>query len=68
VDEDVVDGAWEFQSRFRLSWFDCLLLSSADRLGCTHFLTEDMGADRKLGPLVLTNPFLNAVEDVLGAS
>ena len=65
VDEDVAEEAWDIHLKYRLSWFDCLILSAAERLGCTHVVTEDMGADRQIGSLTLINPFLHNVEDVL---
>lgn len=68
IDIDVVKAAWPIHMRYRLSWFDCLILSSADRLGCSHVLTEDMGASRKIGSLLLVNPFTTHPGDVLIAS
>jgi len=65
VDEDVVQDAWAIHEHYRLSWFDCLILAAAERLGCSHVVTEDMGADRGIGSLVLINPFRHDVEDVL---
>ncbi|TDR94925.1 PIN domain-containing protein [Enterovirga rhinocerotis] len=65
VDEDTAAGAWAIHLKYRLSWFDCMVLSAAERLGCSHVVTEDMGADRQIGPLNLINPFLHDVDDVL---
>ncbi len=65
VDMDIVQAAWPIHTRFRFSWFDCLILSSADRLGCSHVLTEDMGATRTVGPLRLVNPFTTDPVDIL---
>lgn len=68
LDADVVEGAWTVRDSYRFSWFDCLILSSADRLGCTHVLTEDMGAPRQVGSLTLINPFVAGPGDVLSSS
>lgn len=65
VDEDVAEDAWTIQLKYRLSWFDCLILGAAERLGCSHVVTEDMGADRRIGSLILINPFFHDVDDVL---
>lgn len=68
IDEDVVEEAWAVQANYRLSWFDCLLVGSAERLGCSYFVTEDMGADRRIGSMTLINPFKHDIDDVLKAS
>ena len=68
IDTDVVRGAWDVRDRYGLSWFDCILLSAADRLGCTHVLTEDMGAPRQIGSLSLINPFKADIEATLAAT
>lgn len=68
IDLDILEQAWEIRETYRLSWFDCLILSSADALGCSHVLTENMGAPRRVGPLLLVNPFVARPVDVLPAS
>lgn len=65
VDADLVEAAWSIYDQYRLSWFDCLLISAAETLGCSHFLTEDMGAGRQIGSIVLVDPFKTEPEDVL---
>lgn len=65
LDVDDIDRAWAIREAFRLSWFDCLVLGSAEQLGCTHVLTEDMGAPRSIGSLRLINPFVAKPSDVL---
>lgn len=65
VDEDVAGDAWTIHLQYRLSWFDCMILSAAERLGCSYVVTEDMGADRRVGSLTLINPFRHDVDDVL---
>lgn len=63
IDAEIARAAWPIQARYGFSWFDCLILSSADRLSCSHVLTEDMGANRKVGSLTLVNPFATALSD-----
>jgi predicted nucleic acid-binding protein len=65
VDEDVAEDAWAIHLKYKLSWFDCMVLGAAARLGCSYVVTEDMGADRRVGSLNLINPFLHDVDDVL---
>ncbi len=68
IDSDIAEAAWPTHLRYRLSWFDCLIVSSADALGCSHILTEDRGAPRQIGPLSLVNPFRALPGDLLSAS
>ena len=68
LDAEIVKAAWFVRERYRLSWFDCLIVASASRLGCTHLLTEDMGAPRRLGLVTLVDPFGASPHDVLTAS
>ena len=68
IDLDILRAAWEVRRDYLLNWSDCLILSSADALGCTHVLTEDMGAPGKIGDLFLGNPFCVSPRDILSAS
>jgi predicted nucleic acid-binding protein len=38
----IVSDARALHSRYRYSWWDCVLLASAIELDCTHFLSEDL--------------------------
>jgi predicted nucleic acid-binding protein len=44
-------------SRGRFSYWDAVLLASAEEAGCTVMLSEDMGDGTKFGNLVVRNPF-----------
>jgi predicted nucleic acid-binding protein len=68
LDPDIVEAAWDIRRDYRLSWFDCLVVASAERLGCTHLLTEDMGSPRQVGAIFLVHPFGTSPRDVLQAS
>jgi predicted nucleic acid-binding protein len=54
--EHLMDAA-ELRSRYRLSWFDALILNSALQLGCTTLWTEDFSHGQKFGELTIRNPF-----------
>ena len=57
VDSRIMEGAWGIQDRFRLSWWDALIVFSAQVMGCSYLLTEDLQEYQKLGDLVVINPF-----------
>ena len=54
---DAVDRALGQLSAGHLSYWDALLLASADEAGCTVLLTEDMGDGERLGNVEIVNPF-----------
>jgi predicted nucleic acid-binding protein len=67
VDHDLglLEHAWHFQGRFRVSWWDALVLAAARRQSCTHVLSEDFthGADHE--GMTVISPFARSPEDVL---
>lgn len=57
TESSIVEKAWEVQDRFRLSFWDALIVSAAKTLNCSHLLTEDLQAGQKLDGLRVINPF-----------
>lgn len=57
VDLDTVDAAWAVEDRFGLSWWDALIVSTAQLGGCTYLLTEDLQDDQTLDSLTVIDPF-----------
>lgn len=43
--------------RYRLSWYDALIVSAALEANCTVLFSEDMQHDLRIGPLRVENPF-----------
>jgi predicted nucleic acid-binding protein len=65
IDSRVVEGAWGIQDRFLLSWWDALIVFSAQLMGCTYLLTEDLQENQKLDDLQVINPFLIPPQSLL---
>jgi predicted nucleic acid-binding protein len=65
VDSRVVEGAWGIQDRFRLSWWDALIVCAAQVMGCSYLLTENLQENQKLGDLQVINPFYISPESFL---
>jgi predicted nucleic acid-binding protein len=57
VDGAVVERAWTVQDRYRLSWWDALIVSAAQLSGCGWLLTEDLQDGQRLGDVRIVNPF-----------
>ena len=65
IDAEEVDKAWDARSSLGYSWYDCLLVAAADRLGCRFFLTEDMTDGARFGRLTLVSPFQRPPAELL---
>ena len=65
VDLSVTKGAFELQDQYSLSWWDALVVSAARVADCRHLLTEDLQDQQGFGDLVVVNPFLHDVREIL---
>lgn len=61
-DHATVENAWAIESRFRLSWWDALVVASAQQQGCAYLLTEDLQHDQQIDGVRVLNPFLVSSE------
>jgi len=56
IAEDVL-GAIGLQQRYRVSFWDAMVLWSAQQLGCNILWSEDLSAGQEYGDLRVLNPF-----------
>jgi predicted nucleic acid-binding protein len=49
--------AAQLHRRHKISWWDALILQSANELGCTVLWTEDLADGRRYGAVTVRNPF-----------
>jgi predicted nucleic acid-binding protein len=64
VDARVVEGAWRIQDRYKLSWWDALIVSAAQVSDCRYLLTEDLQEKRNMGNVEVINPFRTPPESI----
>lgn len=57
VTPDDIVAAAELEQRHSLAFWDALIVISAQRIGATRILTEDMQSDRSFGAVRIENPF-----------
>jgi predicted nucleic acid-binding protein len=57
LDTDVIQLAWFIEDETGYQYFDCVPLASALRSGCSFFLSEDLQHERRVGGLIILNPF-----------
>jgi predicted nucleic acid-binding protein len=57
--EGLLRKAFEVRTRYRFSWWDSLIVASAQEIGCKTILTEDLQSGQAVGDLIVINPFLS---------
>lgn len=67
LDTYTVDGAWALQDRYALSYWDALVVSSAQQQGCTYLLSEDMQHGQQFDTVKKINPFDVEPVEIFGA-
>lgn len=58
IDDETVDTAWDLLDRFRMNYWDALMVAAAEQQACTHFLTEDLQHDQQIDGIRVVNPFV----------
>lgn len=72
ADAEALEAAMGAAVDGRLSFWDAMLLATAERAGCTAVLSEDMGDGTSFGAVMIRNPFVRGslpehVAKLLGA-
>jgi len=57
VDSRVIEGAWAVQDRYRISWWDGLIVAAAQIADCRYLLSEDLQSDQLFGDVRIIDPF-----------
>jgi hypothetical protein len=63
IDRDVALRAREIERRYRLNWWDSLIVGAAQAQCCTLLLTEDMQDRAIYGGVAVRNPFILGVSE-----
>jgi predicted nucleic acid-binding protein len=58
VDAVLLEHGWKIQDRYRLSFWDALIVAAAKAASCRYLLTEDLQPDQNFDGVVVVNPFL----------
>jgi predicted nucleic acid-binding protein len=58
----VVERGWYWMDHAQLSYWDSIILASAERLGCSMLLSEDFQTGRSFEGLQVISPFENSPE------
>lgn len=57
VDEAILEQGWKIQDRYRISFWDALIVSAAKSAECSYLLTEHLQVNQNLDGVVVINPF-----------
>jgi predicted nucleic acid-binding protein len=63
IDADIVEGAWRIQERYKISFWDGLIVSAAKSASCRYLLTEDLQADQDFDGVLVVSPFRSVPGD-----
>lgn len=66
ADAAVMERAWRIQDRYRLSFWDSLIVAAAKSASCEYLLTEDMQADQDWDGVRVVSPFEHEPSAILG--
>ena len=67
IDTETLESAWKLQDRYKISFWDGLIVSSAKAASCAYLLTEDLQADQDMDGVVVGNPFRSDPTGILSA-
>jgi predicted nucleic acid-binding protein len=65
VDAALIERGWKLQDRYRLSYWDALIIAAAKTASCGFLLTEDLQDGQKFDGVEVVNPFLRGPASVL---
>jgi len=63
-DARVLETAWLIQDRYKMSYWDALIVSAAQMTESRYLLSEDLQENLKIDALEVINPFRNLPESV----
>jgi predicted nucleic acid-binding protein len=56
-DAEFFEVSWEIEARFKLTWWDSMIVAAAQLSECRFLLTEDLQEGMSLNELTVINPF-----------
>ncbi|HKV82291.1 MAG TPA: PIN domain-containing protein [Candidatus Sulfotelmatobacter sp.] len=58
IDAVLLELGWKIQDRYRLSYWDSLIIAASKSASCRYLLTEDLQAGQDFDGVKVVNPFL----------
>ena len=67
IDAALLERARDIEQRWRLSWWDSMIVAAAQLQGCAILLTEDLQDGAVFGGVTVRNPFTHNVNEPAAA-
>ena len=64
VDAEMFEQAWKIQERYRISFWDSLIVAAAKAASCRYLLTEDLQKGQEMDEVVVVNPFRSSPDEI----
>ena len=64
INLDIIKDAWSILDKFKISWWDSLIISAAQALNCDYLLTEDLQENQIFGSVQVISPFNNSPDSL----
>jgi predicted nucleic acid-binding protein len=58
IDHPTVETAWAIESRYGFTYWDALIVASAQQQGCSYVISEDLPHGQQVDSVQILNPFL----------
>lgn len=62
INSHILEGSWEIQTKYKISFWDSLIVAAAKAASCRYLLTEDLQEGQEMDGVVVVNPFSSAPE------
>jgi predicted nucleic acid-binding protein len=67
MDGEMLEDGWRIQARYKISFWDSLIVAAAKAASCRYLLTEDLQAGQEMDGVVVVNPFWSEPSEILRA-
>lgn len=64
MDSEILERAWKIQERYKLSFWDALIVAAAKAASCKYLLTEDLQEGQELDGVLVVNPFRSSPREI----
>jgi predicted nucleic acid-binding protein len=67
IDAEILESGWQLQERYKISFWDSLIVAAAKASSCRYLLTEDLQADQDFEGVTVVDPFRCDPAEILQA-
>jgi len=68
ISSELLERGWKIQDRYKLSFWDALIVAAARICACHYLLTEDLQRGQNLDGVIVVDPFLDDPASFLAPS